>query len=272
MGRLRGFLWLFTGLVVAVMAGFVAFTTLSNATQAQGSGSAFTGPEVSVVVATRAIDIRSPLTSEDLEVRNLPVETVPEGAVRKLDDAVGMITLVDLYPGEIILAQRLLDPNVTSEDGRMALVVAEDEVLMAFPAKDLMSQVGILKPGDQVDLLFSLEVPTGRVTQLAGGGETGAAGTMNEEELATFNALQNVTVAAVVAGKTPTGGSDKSRTEAILLTVSPQDALVLKFALDSEAIPDIVLRAPGADQPFDTAPVDVDYMINRYQIPVEVGR
>ena len=31
MGRLRGFLWLTAGLVVAVLAGLVAFTTLSRA-------------------------------------------------------------------------------------------------------------------------------------------------------------------------------------------------------------------------------------------------
>lgn len=271
MARLRGFLWLFTGLIVAVMAGLVAFTTLSNATEAKGTTSVLSGPDVTVVVAARAIDIRSALTAEDLELKSMPVETVPEGALRQIEDAVGLITLVDLYPGEVLLSQRLADPNVVSADGRTALVVVQDEVLFAFPAKDLMSKTGILKPGDQVDLLFTLEVPTGRVTALTGTGESAAPGAMKEEELATFNALQNVSVAAVVAGKTATGGTDSSA-EAILLTVSPQDALVLKFALDSQAIPDIVLRAPGADQPFTTDPVDVDYMINRYQIPVEVGR
>lgn len=273
MGRFRGLLWLFTGLVVAALAGFVAFATLAGATQAQEGGTTtLTAPEVSVVVAARRVEIRSPLTVDDLERKTLPVTTVPEGAVRELSDAVGMVTLVDLYPGEVVLAQRLIEPNVTSADGRMALMVSGDQVLMAFPAKDLMSRVGVLKPGDQVDLLFTLEVPTGRALALSGASETGQTGSMDETELATFNVLQNVTVSAVVAGKTPTGGDDPRAAQAILLTVSPQDALILKFALDSQGIPDIVLRAPGADQPFETTPVDVDYMINRYQIPVEIGR
>ena len=54
--------------------------------------------------------------------------------------------------------------------------------------------------------------------------------------------------------------------------MSPQDALVLKYVKDAGGILDIVLRAPGAEQPFDVEPVDVDYILNRYQIPTEVGR
>jgi len=253
----------------------VAFITLQRAT-AQRTGEDVSGSRVPVVVAARAIEVRSPLTAEDLELRELPVEAAPEGAVRELEEAVGKITLVDLYPGEVILAQRLLDPNVITGDGRLALVVAEDEVLMAFPAKDLMSRIGVLKPGDHVDLLFSLDFPVNRGVEeflLAEGepAESGAAGGGREEEQVTFNLLQNVTIAAIVTGQTPTGG-EAGAAEAILLTVSPQDALLLKYAKDAGGIVDIVLRAPGTERPFSTEPVDVDYMIHRYRIPTEIGR
>jgi len=275
MGRLRGCLWLTAGLVVAVLAGAVAFITLQRAT-AQRTGEDVSGSRVPVVVAARAIEVRSPLTAEDLELRDLPVEAAPEGAVSELEEAVGKITLVDLYPGEVILAQRLVDPNVITGDGRLALVVAEDEVLMAFPAQDLMSRIGVLKPGDHVDLLFSLDFPVNRGVEefLLAEGETAeseAAGGGQEEEQATFNLLQNVTIAAIVTGQTPTGG-EAGAAEAILLTVSPQDALLLKYAKDAGGIVDIVLRAPGTERPFSTEPVDVDYMIHRYRIPTEIGR
>jgi len=275
MGRLRGCLWLTAGLVVAVLAGAVAFITLQRATAQRAGEDVLSGPQVPVVVAARAIEVRSPLTAEDLELKELPVEAAPEGAVRELEEAVGKITLVDLYPGEVILAQRLVDPNVITGDGRLALVVAEDEVLMAFPAQDLMSRVGVLKPGDHVDLLFSLDFPVNRGTEVSpAAGETAegeAAGAGQEEEQATFNLLQNVTIAAIVTGQTPTGG-EAGAAEAILLTVSPQDALLLKYAKDAGGIVDIVLRAPGTERPFSTEPVDVDYMIHRYRIPTEIGR
>ncbi|MBM4429839.1 MAG: Flp pilus assembly protein CpaB [Chloroflexi bacterium] len=276
MGRLRGCLWLTAGLVVAVLAGAVAFITLQRATTLRSTGEGVSGPRVPVVVAARAVEVRSQLTAEDLELKDLPVEAAPQGAVGELAGAVGKITLVDLYPGEVILAQRLLDPDVITGDGRLALVIAEDKVLMAFPAQDLMSQVGVLKPGDHVDLLFSLDFPVNRGVEeflLAEGeaAESGATGGTQEEEQATFNLLQNVTIAAIVTRKTPTGG-EAGVSEALLVTVSPQDALLLKYAKDAGGIVDIVLRAPGAERPFSTEPVDVDYMIYRYRIPTEIGR
>jgi pilus assembly protein CpaB len=274
MGRLRGLLWLTAGLVVAVLAGFIAFITLTRAA-AQRAGQEVVQPKVRVVVAARTIAVRSLLAAEDLQLKEIPVDTVPEGAIREVEQAVGRLTLVDLYPGEIILAQRLVDPNVTAADGRTALVLAGDEVLMAIPAQDLMSRVGILKPGDHVDLLFSLEFPVNRGVQAAPGGETGSAGGggvfVREKEQATFSLLQNLTIAAVVAGRTPTGGTEARVPDALLLTVSPQDALVLKYVKDAGGILDVVLRAPGTERPFPTEPVDVDYLINRYRIPTQIG-
>ena len=144
-----------------------------------------------------------------------------------------------------------------------------------------MSRIGVLKPGDHVDLLFSLDLPPGRGVELplegegeAEGDEAGTGGatrTSGQEEQFTFSLLQNVTIAAIVTGDTSAGGQASSA-EAILLTVNPQDALLLKYAKDAGGIVDIVLRAPGIERPFDTEPVDIDYMINRYRIPVEVGR
>jgi pilus assembly protein CpaB len=222
---------------------------------------------VQVVVAARAVAVRTAVSVDDLATKEVPVEAVPEGAVAAIEDALGKITLVDLYPGEVLLAQRLVDPNTVAGDGRYALVVAEDQVLMAFPANDLMSQSRVLKAGDQVDLLFSLDLPTSRagiVTAL--GGEAG----QEEEEQFTFNLLQNVPIAAVVTS--PGTDATDGAPQALLLTISPQDALVLKYVKDAGGVVDIVLRAPGVDRPFEVDPVDVDYVLNRYRIPIEAGR
>lgn len=279
MGRLRGFLWLVSGLVVAGLAGIVAFVTLTRAA-AQGTGEVVSRPGVPVVVASRRVTLGSTLTSADLEVIEFPIDIVPEGAMGEQAEAVGQVALVGLAPGEVVLARRLMDPNVTSGDGRLALFVAEDEVLMAFPATDLMTSVGVLKPGDRVDLFISLVFPANRGMETATS-EGEAVGPVQREELATFVVLQNVGIAALIGGPSSegesggflsSGGGELGSPEAILLTLSPQDALVLKYVKDAGGIQDIVLRAPGAERPFSTDPVDVDYVINRYQIPTEPGR
>jgi len=270
---------LVAGLVVAGLAGIVGFITLSRAA-AQSVGEMASKPAVPVVVAARAVALRSTLTSEDLEVKELPVDLLPEGVLSDVLDAQGKVALVDISPGELILAQRLMEPNAISADGRLALFIAEDEVLMAFPATDLMSRAGVLKPGDRVDLLISLHFPTDRgIGALVEEGEATSPG--RGEELATFVLLENVGIAGFVGGPSAEeesggilspGAKEANSVKAVLFTLTPQDALVLKYVKDAGGVQDIVLRAPGAEHPFSIEPVDVDFVINRYRIPTEVGR
>jgi len=255
MGRLRGFLWLVAGLVVALLAGVIAFITLSRATAKAATSQTESKAQAPVVVAARAVAVRSLLVAEDLALKELPADSIPEGAIQKMEEALGKVTTVDLYAGEALLMQRLVDPDIAPQEGRMALVVADDQVLMAFPAQDLMSKAQLLKPGDHVDLLFSTNFRPPE------GGDS-----KRQEEQSTFNVLQNVTIAAIVQEAKPSGGSQARLPEAILLAVSPQDALILKFLKDAGGIPDMVLRAPGVEHTFPTDPVDANYIINRYRI------
>jgi len=86
-----------------------------------------------------------------------------------------------------------------------------------------------------------------------------------------FKALENLTLAAVVGGQ-PDQNGNTTQAKALLLTVTEQDALTLKYLKDAGAAMDVVLRAPGAEQPFETEPVDVDRLINEYRIPAAIGR
>ena len=218
-----------------------------------------------VVVAAGQVPVRAVLTAENLRVQRMAGSAAPEGALQQPNQAIGKITAVALYPGEVILSQRLVDPNVTATDGRTALVLDGDRVLMAFPANDLMSKVGVLRPGDHVDLLVTLDFPDVR-------GASDGQGT----EPATFNVLQNLTIAATVglpgSAQATRNTADANAPPALLLTVSPQDALTLKYVKDAGGRVDVVLRAPGAEGPFNTEPVDWNYLIDKFQIPAGAGR
>lgn len=271
MGRLRGYLWLIAGVVVAALAGGVAFITLSNATASRAISEELISPEQNVVIATHAVDIGSLITTDDVLIIKVPIEIVPESAFTDLDQVLGKLTLTAFYPGEIVLGSRVVDPNVIGNNGRTALVLSEDKVLMAYPTGDLMSNLDILKAGDHVDFLYTLPLPVDRDTGFLPGVEETrpfVVGTDEAEELepVTFNLLQNVTIAAIVfdldeEGQ-PTGGA-----RALLLTVNPQDALVLKYMKDASAVVDLVLRAPKAEGAYSVEPVDLDYVINGYIVP-----
>ena len=271
MGRLRGYLWLIAGVVVAAIAGGVAFITLSNATAERTLREELAAPEQNVVVATHLIEVSTLITADDVELIKVPVEIIPENAFTEIDQVADKLTLTEVAPGEIILGNRIADPNVLANNGRIAVALAEDKVLMAYPSSDLMSSLQVLKAGDHVDFLYTMQLPVNRDTGfLPGTEESGPyiVGVDESEtmESVTFNLLQNVTISAVVRDYDDEG-QPIGTPRAFLLTVNPQDALVLKYMKDAGAVVDFVLRAPKAEGTFSVEPVDLDYVINGYIVP-----
>jgi Flp pilus assembly protein CpaB len=143
---------------------------------------------------------------------------------------------------------------------------------MAVPAQDLLSRVGVLKPGDRVDLLYSLPFPENR--------GIGGADDVEKSEQSTFAVLQNVTIVGMIGAIEPldetteedVAAATTGRPDSLLVTLPPQDALTLKYLIDAGGILDLVMRAPGVERPFEIDPVDIDYLINRYSIPTGPGR
>ena len=232
-----------------------------------------------VVVSTHDIKPGTVLKAEDLRFAEMPVGLAPVGAITNLEAAIGKFAKADLVDGEMILDHKLADPTNISHD--LGFLLEDNEVLMAFPASDLMSTLNVIQRGDLVDIFatMSQEVPK----------ETGGSGVLSGEQSQetekytfTFDALQRVQITAlvidVVAGKRngslPTDGSEnlvqpeivENKTRAYLLALSPQDALVLKHLKDIGATFDFVLRAPTSHQLFEVQPVMSDYLLDRYQL------
>ena len=285
MSRRRGLIFGLLGLLVVFIGIVIIRGALGRVTSPPPPPTLPPPLTSSVLVTTHAIPLRGILKAEDLTLVEVPIELVPPGALTGKSAAAGKITKVPLAAGEMVLEHHLADPTKTSKD--LAFTIGDDQVIMAFPATDLMSQINLLQAGDLVDILVSLEVPV----MPAQANSAGAPGQepKSEDQLFTFNALQRITVQAVVVKVTPqrtTGtGTTASRTsttagatpvptptpvppeiepQAILLALSPQDALVLKHVKDAGGVIDIVLRAPTSTQLFQLEPVMPDYLKDRY--------
>jgi pilus assembly protein CpaB len=238
-----------------------------------------------VVVTTHDLALGAVIQGSDVTLAEVPVELVPRGAVMDVETVTGRITKIPLIAGEMVLDHHLADPTNRIRD--LAFVIEDNQVLMAFPINNLMTQLQLVQRGDLVDIFVSVdqEVPTDE-TGLATGQEE-----QTETRLFTFDALQRVVISAVVvelvgdqrntqanqnvlpgqeATPQPTAIPPASQTnpQAILLALDPQDALVLKHLKDSGATFDFVLRAPTSDQLFELAPVMPEYLIDRYQLEI----
>jgi Flp pilus assembly protein CpaB len=238
-----------------------------------------------VVVTTRDIALGSVLSEEDLKLVEISVETAPRNTLEDIELALGRITTVHLIQGEMVLAHHLADPTNVTHD--MGYVIGNDQVLMAFPASDLMSSLKILQRGDVIDLLVS-SVQNVPVNEIGPNGEPiqPAAGvTQNTEaRLFTWDVLENIQISAVVVEiiaveetaaqqavsgvVQPTPRPQDIRVQAYLLALNPQDALILKNLIDSGAQFDIVLRSPTSNELFGIVPVTSEYLIERFQLEV----
>lgn len=257
MKRRSGFIWIGTGVILAVLAGLLALWVILRAT-ADVTVPEPQEPEVEVVVASRFIDVRELIGSGDVEMKAAPVDIVPEGAARSAEEVVDHVALTPLSPGQMILTSQVVSPTIKGQ--HIAFLMEEDQVVMAYAPGDLMSGIGLLKSGDHVDLLFSLEVEV-----------EGAV------DFVTFYSLQNLEIARIVREtkvETVEGVQrvvDTGAPRAFLFALDPQDALVLKHLKDEGAVLDMVLRAPGVEEQFDTQPVNIDYLIDLYQLRIPIS-
>jgi len=279
------------GIAIAVAGIYIVYRLILNVTESSYQPTAIPPITEEVLVMTHDIPVQTILEMEDLTVIDVPVELASSKALRDFESAVGLVTKVPLVSGEILMQHHVTDPTNIQDD--IAFIIEDDQVLMAFPTTDLMSQINILKSGDLVDILVSLEQPVlpGQV------GFTDATGeeTRPEDVLFTFNALQRVIISAIVVEITPArqtssssaSGSRTSSSEAegtpqptptpspsqiepqaVLLALDPQDALVLKHLKDAGGIIDIVLRAPSSSQIFELNPVMSEYLRDRYDLVI----
>ena len=235
-----------------------------------------------IVVVTRDLFLGDTLNESDLRLITVPVAAAPRNALKDPAAAVGKIIKTDLIQGEMLLSHNLADPTNNNQD--LSFILSEDHVLLAFPATDLMSSESMVQRGDIIDIFatFTQEIEN------VGEQPTTDTGEQPEPQTRTFtvDSMQKVSVTAMVleiieedGGGTSTGllpgqtaaetiVKPKTRARAYLLALDPQDALILKHLKDTNAIFDIVLRAPTSEVQFDLTPVTEDYIIEYYGLEI----
>jgi pilus assembly protein CpaB len=240
-----------------------------------------------VVATTHNIALGTVLRSGDLKLVEVPVELVPPGALNNVELAIGRFAKVDLVAGEMVQNHHLADPTNISHD--VAFIIDDSQVLMAFPATDLISTLSVIQRGDIVDVFVTLtqEVPIVEEGEEGLVARTEDGEVLTESLVLTWDAMQRLEITALVADITyeeqpaqgsslPVGGGEgeeqpqptpqpqEIKVQAYLLALDPQDALVLKHLKDIGAQFDLVLRSPTSTELFELSPVNSQYLMDRY--------
>lgn len=265
-----GLIWWFSAFVLAALAGVLTFQLLRSVSPAQVSITEQPDTQL-VVVAASDLPFRRSITEEDLMVRKFPSESIPAGAALTVEQVVGKMSTVDLYAGEPVILQQLVNPSIVTAE--LALSIPDSKTVMAVPTESELIGNRLVRPGDHIDLLgtFEMEMDSGE-----------SASNM----LKSVALLRDLEVHAIIlpvklddrisledvnneGGEPSESGVFRTQNQlgqSVLLAVDIQDALVVRHVLDAAGIVDLVLRAPEDDSLVEAVPVDQNYLADRYHI------
>ena len=266
--RLSGLIWWLGAFVFAGLAGFLTLSLLSNTSP----GLAVTGSDGNmraVVVAAVDIPFRRSITEAELVIRELPADTVPEGAATVIDQVLGKMSTVDMFAGEPVLMQQLVTPDIVTK--QVALSIPKGKIVTAVPTESKLISNRLVRPGDTIDLLATTEL---EVIREQGSGPMAVS----------IALLQNLEVHAIILPNSAIedglqrqeeGGVFKTtdeRGQSVLLALDAQDALTIRHILDDGGLLDLAVRGPEDDSVADTVVVDQYYLAERYQIELSRGQ
>lgn len=257
-----GFIWWVGALIFAGLAGVLTYNLLiQNVPNAETNVN--TQP---VVVAVVDVPFRRSIGEGEVAVRELPIESVPEGAATTLDQVIGKMSTVDIFANEPFLVQQLVTPEIVTQ--QVALTVPKGKIVTAVPTTSRLVSNRLVRPGDHIDLLATFEVEVMR--EQGGGPMAASVGLLQDLEVyAIILPVANVDEGTdALKGRTEGGvfrTADKEG-QSILLAIDTQDALAIRHILDVGGELDLAVRAPGDDTIADVVAVDQFYLAERYNI------
>jgi pilus assembly protein CpaB len=251
--RKHGWILLSLGLILAVGTGAGLFLLLRQQQRTmseQAIAMAQTAPPpmitMAIPVAARPLAPGTVLSAEDLLLKEYPLELVPISAITSTVMLESQLIVEPIGQGETISSNKLAGESAA----RISQQLAVGQMLFAFPIADLLSRSNVINDGDRIDLLLSLVV----------GPSEGAT-----DAPITLFTLQNLAVIKVLRP----GDSEPAEPAApvaLLLGVTPEEAVLIKHVKDAGGVIDFVLRSPLDSEPVIVPPVSREDLITRFGV------
>lgn len=176
-----------------------------------------------VVVATVDIEANVAITSDMVEIKELPDSGVHIKSIRSINDVVGQITSEKVIAGEQIIKDRLA---IGQTDTSVSFTIPENMRAIAIPVNESTGVAGYISVGDKIDIMIE-DVIAGKSI--------------------TSTKLQNVVV--LQKGQNPADnfelqGLNKGLTASLTILVTPSQAEVIAYALNIGSPMAVSLRNP----------------------------
>lgn len=152
--------FLFLALVLAALSAVLIYPLL---TRSSDSGGAVTG--VPVVVAKVTINPGTLITSDMLEVQQVPQAAIGAQAFSDVESAVGEVARYPIVTGEQVLVSKIVGRGVSASPNVLSNFIETGLRGMAINTELVISAGGLVLPGDYVDVFW---VPEGSPNDVPG--------------------------------------------------------------------------------------------------------
>lgn len=186
-------------------------------------------PPVPVVAAAKDLPPDTTIDASHLTTIGVPPPFIQPYAARSPNEVVGLVTIAAIAEGEQLLTNKLRRPGaapMASADATLSTLTPKGKRAVTIAVDSITGVGGFVRPGDKVDILWTLKLPG--------------------DQAATLTLFQEVPVLAVggeIAGRparrgeegAPAAGS-LSVQATVTLAMSPQDTSALLFAREQGRI------------------------------------
>jgi len=139
------------GILLALLV-IVAFVLVAlNASQSGAS------PQQTVVVATKDLLPRIPITADALATRAIPVPaTYPKVFFTSIQDVQGMVPLVTIQSGQAVVANDVAKPNQALGSQSEYLPIPKGYVALTIPTSEQQGVADYIQPGDYISVIATV--------------------------------------------------------------------------------------------------------------------
>jgi pilus assembly protein CpaB len=207
---------------------------------------------VSVLVVARDLPPNTPLEAGHLEQASVPEKFVQPYAARTPRDVLGLFTAAPLAKGEQILMNKLRRPDEASSDTTLAGLTPEGKRAVTIGVDAITGVGGFVRPGDEVDVLWTLKLPT-------------ASGGPQDGQVVMLTLFQKVPVLAVggqMVGRPAVGEAQQApRDYTVTLALTPQETAFLLFAREQGRIQLSLRPKRGETQEVAVPPTNINTLL-----------
>lgn len=108
-----------------------------------------------VLVANDFLDIHTPLTEENCHIEHWPVKLIPKDVVSEVASVDGMFNKMRLSKGLPIMIEQIANESFFQQD-----LIPPGHKVVAIKVKEDDTISGLLKPGQQVDIIGVVDAPS----------------------------------------------------------------------------------------------------------------